>query len=67
MPVQPISTPSHSQRKVRRRSGAHAEAKARTAGIVEQKGALRDGLRLEVCCPYPATTISEEDFEGVVA
>jgi outer membrane protein TolC len=32
--------------------GAAAEAKARTQSLVEQKGALRDGLRLEVASAY---------------
>lgn len=32
--------------------GATAEAKARVATIAEQKGALRDGLRLEVAAAY---------------
>lgn len=32
--------------------GVAAEAKARVAGINEQKGALRDGLRLEVASAY---------------
>ena len=33
-------------------SGATAEAKARVAGLAEQKGLLRDGLRLEVVSAY---------------
>lgn len=51
--------------------GAAAEAKARTASVTEQKGALRDGLRLEVASAYAdavkaAPTIEAAD-RGVVA
>jgi outer membrane protein TolC len=45
-------------------SGATAEAKARVAGLAEQKGLLRDGLRLEVTSAYADMTKSVATIEA---
>jgi outer membrane protein TolC len=51
--------------------GAHAEAKARTASVMEQKGALYDGLRVEVASAYAdalkASPTIEAADRGMVA
>ena len=45
-------------------SGATAEAKARMASVAEQKGALRDGLRLEVVSAYSEMLKSAATIEA---
>jgi outer membrane protein TolC len=44
--------------------GAAAEAKARTASVMEQKGSLRDGLRLEVASAYADATKAPPTIEA---